>query len=638
MRIVNEYLPFIVVGLGAGSAYAIAAMGLVLTYKTTGVFNLAQGAMGMVGAFAYYSLHIVHNVPTVLAVAICLLVVAPLQGYLLDKLVFSQIRHLGSAVQIVATLGLGTALGGLAVLIYGGDTIMVPAFLPTSTFTVAGVNIAWFEAITVLFAIAAAIGLRVFYSSTRFGLRARALVDNEELTRLEGVRTARIRSVTWMIGSCFATSSGLLLVPLVGLDSTILSLLVVQAFGAAAVGRLTSLPLTYVGAIAIGIAASITTKFSATNPAISGLAVSLPFIVLFLVAVLSPRSSTIGSSRSANERVNVARVGPWTRRSTISAVVLVSVLVLLPFVTSGVYLVGASGTVIFVLIFASLYMLVGPIRQVSLGHATFVALGALFLTQLNRAGVPYFLALLLAALMVVPIAAALSFPTVRLSRLYLALATLGFGLIAQYVFYPSSLGFGSDLAISVPRPPGLSGDREFYLVAVAIVLVMLLVIRLIVGGRLGRLSHALADSDVAVQSFGVNPATVRSIMFCLSAFFAAIAGGLLGSLYRSASTVQFGYPESLVLVAVLVSAGTATLTGSWLAAFMFIGIPVVFDYHWVIAWQPVLFGITAIINSRDPNGIVGMTKHQVLWVARQVRRLTGKSKEPLKDPQLEMSL
>jgi branched-subunit amino acid ABC-type transport system permease component len=76
----NTYLPFVIGGLVVGSVYAIAALGLVVTYRTTGLFNFAHGAVAMTVAYAFYALHVDAGLPTALAIAIALVVVAPTSG------------------------------------------------------------------------------------------------------------------------------------------------------------------------------------------------------------------------------------------------------------------------------------------------------------------------------------------------------------------------------------------------------------------------------------------------------------------------------------------------------------------------------------------------------------------------------
>src|SRR5690606_16077412 len=136
-------------------------------------------------------------------------------------------------------------------------------FLPTELFSVAGTNVRYEQLIVVILALALVLGLYAFLRYTRSGVAMQAVVDDPDLVSLQGIDPVAIRRYAWIVGSCFATLSGALLAPTVGLDAGLLALLVFFAFGAAAVGRFTSLPLTYAGGMAIGIGAEVIKKLIA---------------------------------------------------------------------------------------------------------------------------------------------------------------------------------------------------------------------------------------------------------------------------------------------------------------------------------------------------------------------------------------
>src|SRR6185369_3500046 len=115
----HDYLPFVVIGLTTGAVYALASLGLVLTYTTSGVFNFAHGAVGMFATYLFYSLREHVGVPTPVAVAVAVLVVAPLMGALIDGVLLRRLEGAPPATYVVASLGLLVALQGLAVALYG---------------------------------------------------------------------------------------------------------------------------------------------------------------------------------------------------------------------------------------------------------------------------------------------------------------------------------------------------------------------------------------------------------------------------------------------------------------------------------------------------------------------------------------
>ena len=631
----HAFLPFLIIGIATGAVYALAAMGLVVTYTTSGIFNFAHGAVGMFAAYIFYSLRVDAGVPTWLAAALAILVVAPVMGVVIDRVLLQRFVGGSASSSIVVSLGLLVALQGTAVALYGGETRSVAPLFPTRTFEISGVRVGDDQLIVVLIALAAALGLTLFFRCTTLGLQTQAVVGDRNLTGLVGVDAKRVTTVSWILGSAFAALSGVLFAPFVGLDSILLTLLVVQAFGAAVIGGLRNLTLANAGAYGVGIAAALSTKYVATIPSLRGLPSSIPFLVLFLVLVASPRGrfAEVADTNAGGRRAIGTHPFPWKVLLGLTALALA-----LPAVLSPAKLLTASATVVFVLMFASLGLLVGLSRQVSLCHAVFAVFGATTLAHLQHAGVPYLVALLLAGLAVVPIGALIAIPAIRLSGLFLALATFGFGVLAESLLYTTAAVFGSHGAASVARPSLFATDKAFYYFAVAVVVAGLVLIEVVRATRLGRVLRAMADSPVALQSIRINPTASRVMVFCLSAFLAAISGGLLGSLIRSINLASFGFFQSLIWLTVLVMAGASSLGGAVLAAVLLVAAPAVFTSSTVTEWQPVAFGLGAVVLAQAPNGLVGFLKVPPIGAlaARSRWRLdSSRHRARLGAPQLE---
>ena len=606
----RSYLPFIVAGLASGSVYAIAAMGLVITYKTSGVFNFAHGAVGMAATFVFYSLRTDVGVPTWLAAAVAVLLVGPAIGLVIDRLLLRRLEGAPSSTYVVVSLGLLIAVQGLFIVLYGPAPRRVQPFLPQSTFSLPGVRVGWDQVLLVVIAALSGIGLALFFR-TRFGILTRAVVDDRPLSELSRVNASAVTSASWVIGCAFAALSGILLSPLLGLDAIRLTLLVLYSFGAAAVGRLVSLPLTYAGALAIGVAAQLATKFVVGHTSLAGLPSSLPFIVLFAVLVFSPKGKFLELTRTDGRSGRAGGVAAGRFPVGLLAVLAAATAVLPGQLTSG-RLLTATAVAAFVLIFSSLGLLVGMSRQVSLCHVVFVVLGATTLARLLDAGVPYLPALLLAGLIMVPVGALVAIPAIRLSGLWVALATFGFGVLAQNLLYPTKAAFGGKAILTIQRPEifgvSLGGDKAFFVFVALLVLVGLAAIETVRVTRLGRVLRGLADSPTAMQSLGVNPVVPRVLVFCFTGFLAAVGGGLLGTLTLSVNAQTFDFFQSLVWVAALVTAGPLSLGGAVLAALLLVWVPAVFDSPTVVEWQPIAFGVAAIFFSQARNGLAGFVR------------------------------
>jgi branched-subunit amino acid ABC-type transport system permease component len=565
-------LPFVITGIVTGSLYGLAGMGLVLTYRTSGVFNFGHGAIAAGAAFCFYSLLDTYGLPWPVAAAITLGLFGVVVGWAMERIT----RSLGDApeaVVVVVTVGLALGVQGLLFWRYGNVTRYLPEFLPTGGFTVLGVNVSWGQVISVTLASLSAGGLYVFLRRSRLGVAMRAVVDNPTLIALTGERPAKVRMAAWAIGSGFAALSGMLLAPTLGLDATLLTLLVIQAFGACAIGLFSSLPLTYAGGLVVGVAASVATRYLTERP-LSALPGTMPFLILVAVLLAVPVARLPKRRVSARSLVPDVKPLPPKVAGGLAAAGLLF-LVVVPHVV-GTYLPVWTSGLIKAVIYISLALLVWTSGQISLCHAGFLAIGATTMAHLTQgAGLPWGIALVLAGLCTVPIGALVAIPAIRLSGLYLALATLGFGFLLQNVVYPMGVMFGATSAVKATRPQlGFidgTDDKAFYYLVLVVVVATVAAIAAIARTRLGRLLRAMAEAPtmLATQGLGVN--MTRLIVFCVSTFFAGVAGALEVTQFGGASGDAYSPIQSLLFLAVLAICGTR-LIGSSIAAALVIAV------------------------------------------------------------------
>ena len=256
----KEWLPFIVAGITNGSIYGLAAVGLVLTYKTSGIFNFAHGSQAALGAYLMFEFRDRMGMPWPLAGLLALLLAGVVAGLLLERGA-NVLASCSVAARVTATVGLLVFIQGVLIAIFGAAVdphaaVPAPEGLPTS----AGVNVRAEQMIIVAIVFVAVVGLYLFFTRAKLGLAVQAVVDDPALLGLSGTSPVAVRRFSWLVGSCFAALSGILLAPSLALDARLLTLLVFFAFGAAAVGAFSSLPLTYVGGLGLGLGAALTTK------------------------------------------------------------------------------------------------------------------------------------------------------------------------------------------------------------------------------------------------------------------------------------------------------------------------------------------------------------------------------------------
>jgi ABC-type branched-subunit amino acid transport system ATPase component/ABC-type branched-subunit amino acid transport system permease subunit len=330
-------------------------------------------------------------------------------------------------------------------------------------------------------------------------------------------------------------------------------------------------------------------------------AVACPFIVLFVVLIVTPRGRLVG--RRFVPSLQLAK--PYTapaRVRLVFGVVAVALLWMVPMWVGpklGVYSVAVSDAILFL----SLGLLVKVGGQVSLCQYGFAAVGAAAMGHyVGGFGVPWLLGLLLAGLTAVPVGALIAIPAIRLSGVFLALATLGFGLLLEQMFYPMNLLFGSTASgLAVPRPHAtvfgldLSSDRGMYYVVLVLAVLTALASVLITRSRLGRLLTAMGDAPVALETVGVSTNVSRVLIFAISAFFAAISGALTASLLNFGIGSEFQSFASLTLVALVV---IVPIGAPWYALVAAAGLAVLPSYlnvHNISDYLAILFGLSAAL-------------------------------------------
>jgi ABC-type branched-subunit amino acid transport system ATPase component/ABC-type branched-subunit amino acid transport system permease subunit len=258
--------------------------------------------------------------------------------------------------------------------------------------------------------------------------------------------------------------------------------------------------------------------------------------------------------RIAPELRGTWRVAP--RFQWPAGAVVVAVLAVMPALT-GFEITNWTVALTDVTLLLSLGLLVRTARQISLCHAGFAAIGAVAFSKFAVGlGVPWLPALILSGLVMVPIGALIAIPAIRLSGLYLALATLGFGMLLQNMFYQTNWMFGTTtVGLTMPRPSlgflDVSSDSGFYYVVLVITIIVALLVVTLDRSRLGRLLRGIGESTTAVSTSGATTSVTQVLAFCIAAAIAGISGALLGSTLGTVTGTNFDPMSSLLLAAVV---------------------------------------------------------------------------------------
>jgi ABC-type branched-subunit amino acid transport system ATPase component/branched-subunit amino acid ABC-type transport system permease component len=624
----STFLPFIVIGITTGAAYGLAATGLVLTYKTAGIFNFAYGAFAALSIFVFFFLHDEHGWPWPLAALICVGVLAPIEGLAMERLARA-LDRVGTEIRVVATVGILLLVLGVGTLWYGQNQSIIPSFLPTTSIHILGVNVSYDQIIVTGLSIALTVALYLFFRHVRAGIAMRAVVDNPALLSLTGESPVRVRRWAWLIGSVFASLAGLMLAPALSLDALIITMLVVQAFGAAAIGYFSNLPLTFAGGLVIGIAGALATKYVVQVPWLAGLPASLPFAILFIALIVTPRRLLLDRRITFTRVVRPPYYAPPLVRGGFGTVVVIILLLIPGF--AGAYIGVWSAFLIEVMLLLSLGLLVRTSGQLSLCQYAFAAIGAATFSHLaDDTHVPWLVALLGAIVIAVLIGALLAVPAIRLSGVFLALATFGFGIFVEQMFYNQSFMFGSRTdGVPAPRPHvalggwHLDSDTGFYYVILLIVLLATVFTLVIQRGRLGRLLRAMSDSALGLEAYGTSVNLTKVVVFCISAAMASVSGALLAMLFHYGVGGNYASFNSLTLVAVVV---IATVGDPWYAVLGALGLTVLPGY-WtapnVNTWLEIAAGFFAVVFALQADHVPRVPRR-----LREVLDRVGRRKPP----------
>ena len=600
----TEFFSLLIAGITFGAIYAVSASGLVVTYNTTGIFNFAHGAMGMVMAYLFWQLWQGWALPELLSLAIVLFVAAPVLGIVVERVVMRQLYGAATSIRLAVTLGLLLVLVAAAGAIWSptANTYNTPDLVNGNPVSVAGITLSWEQLITVAVAITVAIFLRVFFRRTRTGVAMRAVVDDPGLASLAGAPSGRISAYAWMIGVMFAGLGGILLAPSVqGMNIETLTQLVIYGYAAAVVGRLRSLPMTFLGAMILGVANSMAIGYSPQS-VVNDVDAALPMALLFLVLLFIPE---VRLAIGRVVRVRPPRVAS-ARTTLAGAAVVVLVVVVLGAVLSGNNLFTMGNGLVLSILALSLVPLSGYAGQVSLCQFTFLGIGAVTMHAVDGGG--SVLGLLAAVGVCAGVGAVLALPVLRLRGLYLALATLAFAVLMDSVFFQSSsiMGVGGTVTVGRPDIFGMrfTTDRAFDVFLAVILGLCLIGVGALRRGRFGRRLVSMNDSPAACSTVGMSLTITKLLVFAFSAGMAGLAGALYGGISTVVGAAQFDFLFSIAIFVGLTLTGVNLLTGAVMAgAFIAVGPVIGAHIPQIPDLTQLLIGFGVVTIGRNPNGI-----------------------------------
>ncbi|MEW6232465.1 MAG: branched-chain amino acid ABC transporter permease [Chloroflexota bacterium] len=278
----TNLLQFLLTGILVGGVYALIALGLVLIYKSSRVFNFAQGDLVMLGGFVTWTLVARLGLPlwASLPVALALAWVA---GLLVERLALRPLIGQPILAAVMVTLALSYFFKGFTILLWSADRRVFPEFFPTAPVKLGEIvlsqHLLWTFVVSVL-----AFGLlTIFFWRTKAGLLMRAAAEDHQVAQSMGISVKGVFAFTWSIAAMVATLGGLLLGSINGVDPT-LGAIGLKAFPAVLVGGLESIPGALIGGLTVGIVEGLAAGF--IDPSLGEIA---PFLVLLLILLFKPQ-------------------------------------------------------------------------------------------------------------------------------------------------------------------------------------------------------------------------------------------------------------------------------------------------------------------------------------------------------------
>ena len=616
----EDALKFFLIGLGTGAVYALAALGIVLVYRGSGVVNFAHGAMALIGAATFVELRESLTTPGAIASGVAITMVI---GALVHLVIMRPMRHASPLARIIATLGLLTLLQQAAGLRYGNEIKFVAGIFPSGSFEVTSdVAVGQDRMYMLLTAVVITAVLWGVYRYTRFGMATSAVAENQRAAAALGHSPDVIATVNWAVGAGLAAVAGILITPLTGLSHVQLTLLVIPTLAAALVGGFRSFPLTLAGALAIGITEGEMARYVQTP----GWSSSVPFILIIVVLVVRGQGLPLRSH--VMERL--PRLGPGRYDVGLGALAVVLGCVSV-FLFSVNWAEAAITTLSLGIVCLSLVVVTGYCGQLSLAQFALAGVGAFVAGRLADVhDLPFLVALAAGVLVAIPVGVAVGLPALRTRGVNLAVVTIGLALaIEKLVFSNPDFTGGLD-GTNLPAPSVAGIDvlsirhpERYALVCIAAFVVLGVVVANLRRGRAGRRLLAVRANERAAAALGISVVGAKLYAFGLSAAIAAVGGILLAYRGTSVQYQQYNVLESINVVVRTVVGGVGFVVGPFVGASLGPGALAeqTISHVWELErYLDFIAGVLAVtVMMHNPDGLAPRMIRQYLSLFRRLR-------------------
>lgn len=650
----TTFLQFALMGLGLGVIYAGFANGLILVYRSTGVINFAMGATAMWGAYVYAvvrsegrlvlpigSIQLSEGDPGAF-VAVLLAVLSTVAiSLIIYYAAFKPVRRAPELAQVVVSIAVMLTLQALVVLRFGTGGMRSPALLPTERLDLGGIRVTSDLLYMALFTVVLAALVWAYLRFTRLGVATRAASSNERAAILMGYAPSRLAAIAMVMAGVVSSLAAVMASPITGLNPITFSLFVVPALAIMLVARMTSIPVATIAGLIFGMIQSVLSLL-VTKPwwptwAASGMDQVLPLVIVMVVLLFFGRKLPARGSLQTMRLpdVKIPRIRP------VKALIGIAVVVGILFATGGVWRFGVTMSIIMMILALSYVIIAGYVGQISLAQVAFAGTAGFVLSKIgDSAGLPFPLVIIISALVPTVLGVIVALPALRIRGAQLAIVTLAAALaIERFVFNNYTL---TPVSGNIIPPPTLFGINfglragsdvsriQFSLVVVVIAVLMILLFTRVASGDMGRAFLAVRANERAAASSGIDVRLTKLTGFALSAFFAGVAGTLIGYSHGQLSASSFTVFVGLQILAFAYLGGITSWGGAAVAGvlaplgILYTAIENIWstgDVYALVAG--ILLVLTAIFN---PVGVAGAMGHLASGI-KSKRRQSHKAKE-----------
>jgi branched-chain amino acid transport system permease protein len=683
----KDLIAYALLGLGAGGLYAMLGTGVVVAFRGSGVINFAHGALAMYSAFTYdelrhrgrialpwFDILPTHNLnlpvhitlkhgtmPFVPSFAIALLM-AVFLGLGCHFLVFRPLRNAPPLGKVIGSVGIMLYLQAVAVLNFGTENRQGESIVPNKpwrNFLGLGKAFQQNKLWIALIASLLAMGLWAFYRYTRFGLATRAAASNEKGATVLGYNPQLLAASSWVMASVLGAIAGILYAPISGLDASSLTSFVIPSLSAALVGSLSSVPITVVaglllGMLSEGVAEKLPTYGWFPNWLASGIKQVIPLFVV--IVVLYFRGDKLPVRGSINQ-IRLPR-SPEPKHLVRNTVIPVAIVLVLANIFTGPWELALNTSMIAAIMMLSLVVLVGYVGQISLANLTLAGVASfsvarfaangkqigLLPVKLTGLNLPFPFSAFLAVAVATIVGIVIGFPALRIRGVQLAVVTITASTaITEFYFRNKTLvGEGAQTATPV-RDPSLLGvnlgirsekgnhltDRWQFTVfnLVVLVLVALAVANLRRGGT-GRRFLAVRSNERAAAAAGIDVARTKLLAFGISSAIAGIGGVMFAYKATTLDLATFNIFSGIAILAFVYLGGVTSVSGAMVGGMLTAAGLVTYTgnnfFHGFDRYSQAIGGISLIVTAiLNPVGISAGLQETGHMIASKIRGRSG---------------